>query len=189
MYERIVTIKRISLERQKKELSADNKTLIYRTFFQLRKTSNIFPKTFASFIMHRDGLHPSIQSGRTLFEKALYNWLFKQNKNFSSSTLGVDNINSNDSCKTRKTTIPHVHQHQLSHHMMIENRSTFIKYNRPRTKPNTQVYKYQNNNKKNNDNNYNNYDYDYNDYNNNDPFLEQKISKSFKSKYQQQKYN
>ena len=47
----MVTIKRISLEREKKELSADNKTLIYRTFFQVRKTSNIFPKTFASFIM------------------------------------------------------------------------------------------------------------------------------------------
>ncbi|CAF4700341.1 unnamed protein product, partial [Rotaria sp. Silwood2] len=33
--------------------------------------------------MHQDGLHPSIQSGRILIEKALYNWFTTQSQRFS----------------------------------------------------------------------------------------------------------
>ncbi|CAF4289529.1 unnamed protein product, partial [Rotaria magnacalcarata] len=41
--------------------------------------------------MHHDGLHPSMQSGRMLFERALYNWLFKKTKTF---TLGLNADNN-----------------------------------------------------------------------------------------------
>ena len=34
--------------------------------------------------MHQDGLHPSIQSGRILIEKAIYNWFTRQTKKISN---------------------------------------------------------------------------------------------------------
>jgi len=46
--------------------------------------------------MHYDGLHPSLQSGRSLIEKAIYNWFMKQAKYFSNPSDYNYNYNTND---------------------------------------------------------------------------------------------
>ncbi|CAF3885535.1 unnamed protein product, partial [Rotaria sp. Silwood1] len=79
--------------------------------------------------MHYDGLHPSIQSGRVLIEKALYNWFVKQIKQFSitshhhhhhhttvianhhlhnQTTTAHNNNNNNNNC--------HHHNHTTTNH-------------------------------------------------------------------------
>ncbi|CAF2868607.1 unnamed protein product [Rotaria sp. Silwood2] len=65
--------------------------------------------------MHYDGLHPSIQSGRVLIEKALYNWFLKQMKQFSITSYHHPTITSNYH-QHNQTTITHPHNNNNSHH-------------------------------------------------------------------------
>ncbi|CAF3821695.1 unnamed protein product [Rotaria sp. Silwood1] len=96
--------------------------------------------------MHQDGLHPAIQSGRILFEKAIYNWLCKQNKKFSLH-LEADhnNINNNNDIPTA-TNINNYNYYNIP-------QPTSNKYNYTRTIQPTIQFNKNHNNKNNNDNN------------------------------------
>ncbi|CAF4736303.1 unnamed protein product, partial [Rotaria sp. Silwood2] len=65
--------------------------------------------------MHYDGLHPSIQSGRVLIEKALYNWFVKQTKHFSITSHHHPTIIANHH-NHNYTTIAHNNNNYYYHH-------------------------------------------------------------------------
>ncbi|CAF1454838.1 unnamed protein product [Rotaria sordida] len=116
--------------------------------------------------MHQDGLHPAIQSGRILFEKALYNWLCKQNKKFSPHLeTGHNNILNNNDIPTTTTNMNNYNISQ----------PTSKKYNKPLTiQPTIQFI--------NNNHNNNNDD-------NNKPRYGQKIYERTKQQQQQQQHH
>ncbi|CAF4548026.1 unnamed protein product, partial [Rotaria magnacalcarata] len=86
-----------------------------------------------------------------LFERALYNWLFKKTKTFTLG-LNADNNKTKNNNDIRLITNTNYNIHQ-QHRL---NNDKIIKYNQPPTiKPKIQFYNNQNNNNKQNNNNNN----------------------------------
>ncbi|CAF1341632.1 unnamed protein product [Rotaria sordida] len=69
--------------------------------------------------MHYDGLHPSIQSGRVLIERALYNWFIKQSKHFSITSHHhhpTSIANHHQHKQTTTAAYHHHHNNNRQHH-------------------------------------------------------------------------
>ncbi|CAF4916876.1 unnamed protein product, partial [Rotaria socialis] len=116
--------------------------------------------------MHKDGLHPSIQSGRILIERRIHNWFLKQKNTFS-------NLEKNHTLKLYQSN-NNIIQHQQTY--TTHNRSTTaIHYKRNNNVNNVNAHHYVNvHNTNNNKNNVNsvhiknkNYNGKYNNNNNN----------------------
>ncbi|CAF3967997.1 unnamed protein product, partial [Rotaria sp. Silwood1] len=66
--------------------------------------------------MHYDGLHPSIDSGCVLIEKALYNWFVKQTKHFSITSHHHPTIIADQTTTARNNNNYHHHKHTATNH-------------------------------------------------------------------------
>ncbi|CAF4676078.1 unnamed protein product, partial [Rotaria sp. Silwood2] len=66
--------------------------------------------------MHYDGLHPSIDSGRVLIEKAFYNWFVKQTKHFSITSHHHHPTIIANHHQHNQTTTAHNNNNKYHHH-------------------------------------------------------------------------
>ena len=82
--------------------------------------------------MHYDGLHPSIQFGRVLIEKALYNWFEKQAKQFYNTSHYHPTMTANH----------HRHHHQHNQTTTVHNNNNCHQHNH--TTANYNHYNYAN---------------------------------------------
>ncbi|CAF4270287.1 unnamed protein product [Rotaria sp. Silwood2] len=73
--------------------------------------------------MHCDGLDPSIQSGRVLIEKALYNWFVKETKHFSITSYHQPTIIANHH-HHNYTTIAHNNNNKNTNNSHHHNSTT-----------------------------------------------------------------
>ncbi|CAF1670757.1 unnamed protein product [Rotaria magnacalcarata] len=80
--------------------------------------------------MHYDGLHPSLQSGRDLIEKAIYNWFMRKTKEFSNPSIHYHTTTNNQPINYNTTDKRNYIRHHYNNENTHENNNNNTHNNR-----------------------------------------------------------